>query len=67
MAPVMKQCTASEPLPIVGDDALTPIDEDDEENEPNEDVPEIVETAPSPSGGQPQSTAIEINQIESVL
>lgn len=67
MAPVMKQCTASEPPPIIGDDALTPIDEDDEENEPNDDVPEIVETAPSPSGGPPQSTAIEINQIESVL
>lgn len=43
-------------------DALTPIDEDiEEENE--DDIPEIIETAPSP-GDPPEK---EIKQIESVL
>lgn len=43
-------------------DTLTPIDEDiEEENE--EDIPEIIETAPSPL----ESAEKEIKQIESVL
>lgn len=43
-------------------DTLTPIDEDiEEENE--DDIPEIIETAPSP-GDPPEK---EIKQIESVL
>lgn len=44
-------------------DTLTPIDEDiEEENE--DDIPEIVETAPSPLQELPEK---EIKQIESVL
>lgn len=43
-------------------DTLTPIDEDiEEENE--DDIPEIIETAPSPI----DPTEKEIKQIESVL
>ncbi|XP_014242664.1 monocarboxylate transporter 3 isoform X2 [Cimex lectularius] len=60
MAPMMKRCTKQEPEPVMMD-ALTPIDEDDEENE---DIPEIVETAPSPGS---QMNSMEIKQIESVL
>lgn len=43
-------------------DTLTPIDEDNEE-ENDDDIPEIVETAPSPVD-PPEK---EIKQIESVL
>ena len=61
MAPMLKKCTTPE-LPPVTMDALTPIDEDEEGEEDNEDIPEIIETAPSP-----QQTSIEIKQMESVL
>lgn len=58
MAPAMKRCTTPQTQPVILD-TLTPIDEDiEEENE--EDIPEIVETAPEP----PEK---EIKQIESVL
>ncbi|XP_034952770.1 monocarboxylate transporter 12 isoform X2 [Chelonus insularis] len=61
MAPVMKRFMTSE-APRVVMDTLTPIDEDiEEENE--EDLPEIIETAPSPQD-PPEK---EIKQIESVL
>ncbi|XP_033229392.1 monocarboxylate transporter 14 isoform X2 [Belonocnema kinseyi] len=61
MAPMMKSCTTPQTQPVVLDQ-LTPIDEDvEEENE--DDIPEIVETAPSPV--EPQEK--EIKQIESVL
>ncbi|XP_012273291.1 monocarboxylate transporter 3 isoform X2 [Orussus abietinus] len=61
MAPAMKRCTTPEAQPVILD-TLTPIDEDiEEENE--EEIPEIVETAPSPQE-QPEK---EIKQIESVL
>ncbi|XP_075227567.1 uncharacterized protein LOC142328015 [Lycorma delicatula] len=82
MAPVMKQCTTPEEQPVILD-ALTPIDEDEEEDAEQEEedstaIPEIVETAPSPVQGQPPSIAnskapvksppaIEIKQIESTL
>uniref|UniRef100_A0A1B6C6S6 Major facilitator superfamily (MFS) profile domain-containing protein n=1 Tax=Clastoptera arizonana TaxID=38151 RepID=A0A1B6C6S6_9HEMI len=67
IAPLMKCCvTPEEPQVIM--DALTPIDEDEEEGEEDNDddqnnIPEIVETAPSPAAKSP----IEIKQIESVL
>ncbi|XP_066598650.1 monocarboxylate transporter 9 isoform X1 [Prorops nasuta] len=61
MAPAMKRCTTPQTQPVILD-TLTPIDEDiEEENE--EDIPEILETAPSPQD-QPEK---EIKQIESVL
>ncbi|XP_043475271.1 monocarboxylate transporter 3 isoform X3 [Leptopilina heterotoma] len=61
MAPMMKTCIAPQTQPLVLDQ-LTPIDEDiEEENE--DDIPEIVETAPSPVD-PPEK---EIKQIESVL
>ncbi|XP_011145464.1 monocarboxylate transporter 3 isoform X1 [Harpegnathos saltator] len=61
MAPFMKRCTTPETQPVILD-TLTPIDEDiEEENE--EDIPEIVETAPSPL----EPPEKEIKQIESVL
>ncbi|RZF33544.1 hypothetical protein LSTR_LSTR008190 [Laodelphax striatellus] len=80
MAPVLKQCQAPDEVPVVLD-ALTPIDEDEEEDEDDDDedgddmlntIPEIVETAPSPSSPVPPAVRgkpplIEIKQIESVL
>ncbi|XP_035732587.1 monocarboxylate transporter 3-like isoform X2 [Vespa mandarinia] len=61
MAPAMKRCTTPQTQPVILD-TLTPIDEDiEEENE--DDIPEIVETAPSPQD-PPEK---EIKQIESVL
>ncbi|KAG5311180.1 MOT12 protein, partial [Acromyrmex insinuator] len=61
MAPAMKRCTTPQTQPVILD-TLTPIDEDiEEENE--EDIPEIVETAPSPL----EPPEKEIKQIESVL
>ncbi|XP_011263743.1 monocarboxylate transporter 3 isoform X2 [Camponotus floridanus] len=61
MAPAMKRCTTPQTLPVILD-TLTPIDEDiEEENE--EDLPEIIETAPSPL----EPPEKEIKQIESVL
>ncbi|XP_020280359.1 monocarboxylate transporter 12 isoform X3 [Pseudomyrmex gracilis] len=61
MAPAMKRCTTPQTQPVILD-ALTPIDEDiEEENE--DEIPEIVETAPSPLD-PPEK---EIKQIESVL
>ena len=62
IAPCMKSCVTPDDGPPVLIDALTPIDEDDEEGE---DIPEIIETAPSPVG--PPSSSIELKQIESVL
>lgn len=61
MAPCMKSCVPADDGPPVLLDALTPIDEDDEEGE--DDIPEIIETAPSPVG----PSSLEIKQIESVL
>ncbi|XP_039287952.1 monocarboxylate transporter 12 [Nilaparvata lugens] len=81
MAPVLKQCQTPEEAPVVMD-ALTPIDEDEEEEDDDEEegegdemlntIPEIVETAPSPSSPVPPAVRgkppiIEIKQIESVL
>lgn len=74
MAPLMKRCVTTEEPPVIMD-ALTPIDEDEEEGANEDDdqpnIPEIVETAPSPVGGQPAITKspppVEIKQIESVL
>ncbi|XP_015610387.1 monocarboxylate transporter 3 isoform X3 [Cephus cinctus] len=61
MAPAMKRCIKPQAQPVILD-TLTPIDEDiEEENE--DDIPEIVETAPSPQD-PPEK---EIKQIESVL
>ncbi|XP_076665805.1 monocarboxylate transporter 9 isoform X2 [Andrena cerasifolii] len=61
MAPTMKRCTTPQTQPVILD-TLTPIDEDiEEENE--DDIPEIVETAPSPQ----ELPEKEIKQIESVL
>lgn len=61
MAPMMKSCITPQMQPLVLDQ-LTPIDEDiEEENE--DDIPEIVETAPSPV----EPVEKEIKQIESVL
>ncbi|XP_001607269.2 monocarboxylate transporter 12-B isoform X3 [Nasonia vitripennis] len=60
VAPTLKRCTTPQTQPVILD-TLTPIDEDiEEENE--DDIPEIVETAPSP-----QEPEKEIKQIESVL
>lgn len=65
MAPALKRWTTKEEQPII-QDALTPIDEDDEEEDgpitigP---IPQIIETASSPN--QPDER--EIKQIESVL
>jgi hypothetical protein len=67
MAPAMKRCmTPAEVPPIT--DALTPIDEDvEEENEEERNaIPEIVETAASPIN-PPSTQPQEIKQIESVL
>ncbi|XP_012253787.1 monocarboxylate transporter 3 isoform X2 [Athalia rosae] len=61
MAPALKRCTTPQAQPVVMD-TLTPIDEDiEEENE--DDIPEIVETAASPQ----EPPEKEIKQIESVL
>ncbi|CAB0045225.1 unnamed protein product [Trichogramma brassicae] len=61
VAPMMKRCITPQTQPVILD-TLTPIDEDiEEENE--DDIPEIIETAPSPQE-QPEK---EIKQIESVL
>ncbi|XP_011504316.1 PREDICTED: monocarboxylate transporter 12 [Ceratosolen solmsi marchali] len=61
VAPTLKRCTTPQTQPVILD-TLTPIDEDiEEENE--DDIPEIIETAPSPQE-QPEK---EIKQIESVL
>lgn len=61
MAPAMKRCITPQTQPVIVD-TLTPIDEDiEEENE--DDIPEIVETAPSPQ----EPPEKEIKQIESVL
>ncbi|KAJ8674039.1 hypothetical protein QAD02_005301 [Eretmocerus hayati] len=60
IAPTMKRCTTPQTQPVILD-ILTPIDEDiEEENE--DDIPEIIETAPSPV--EPEK---EIKQLESVL
>lgn len=57
LAPALKRCVTHPVVPPITD-ALTPINEDvEEENEPDQ-IPEIIETAPSPA---------EIKQIESVL
>ncbi|XP_044006609.1 monocarboxylate transporter 3 isoform X2 [Aphidius gifuensis] len=61
MAPLMKRWTTERTQPIIMD-TLTPIDEDIEEEENEDDIPEIIETAPSPL--EPEK---EIKQIESVL
>lgn len=72
IAPMLKSCVPQEEPPVIMD-ALTPIDEDEEEEAEDGDeemtnIPEIVETAPSPVGGQPAKPGpIEIKQIESVL
>jgi len=73
VAPLLKSCVPQEEAPVVLD-ALTPIDEDeeeeDEDGEGGADIPEIVETAPSPVGPPPgpvKSPPIEIKQIESTL
>lgn len=63
IAPTLKRFSPQQELPMGDGDALTPIDEDDEEDEPitmggQKQVPMIVETASSPS---------EIQQKESVL
>lgn len=75
MAPVLKQCRTPEEQPVVMD-ALTPIDEDEEEDAEDDEestaIPEIVETAPSPTA-PPNSNDVkspptfEIKQIESTL
>lgn len=64
-APCLKRFTPEEQQPVIGD-ALTPIDEDEEEDEdgpitigPGK-IPEIIKTASSPEER-------EIKQIESVL
>uniref|UniRef100_A0A0A9Y4G3 Monocarboxylate transporter 12 n=1 Tax=Lygus hesperus TaxID=30085 RepID=A0A0A9Y4G3_LYGHE len=67
-APLMKSCVKTEPEPVMMD-ALTPIEEDEEDEDDlsnDGDIPEIVETAPSPAS-PPNSNSIEIKQIESVL
>ena len=68
MAPAMKRCSKPTELPPIND-ALTPIDEDvEEENEEEQNViPEIVETAASPINPPNQRPPQEIKQIESVL
>jgi hypothetical protein len=68
MAPAMKRCVTPAEVPPITD-ALTPIDEDvEEENEEEEQnaIPEIVETAASPIN-PPATQPQEIKQIESVL
>lgn len=65
MAPFMKRFSPNGEAPHADGDALTPIDEDEEEDEPitmggNKPLPKIIETASSPSEK-------EIKQIESVL
>ncbi|XP_060523982.1 monocarboxylate transporter 3 isoform X2 [Cylas formicarius] len=66
MAPYLKRFSNSDEEPQGEGDALTPIDEDDEEDEPitmsqgGRNLPKIVETASSPNDK-------EIKQIESVL
>ncbi|KAF7284291.1 monocarboxylate transporter 14 isoform X2 [Rhynchophorus ferrugineus] len=66
MAGCMKRFTGDDEQPQGEGDALTPIDEDDEEDEPitmgqgNKPLPKIIETASSPMEK-------EIKQIESVL
>ena len=68
LAPVMKRCAKPTELPPIND-ALTPIDEDvEEENEEERSIiPEIVETAASPINPPNQQQPQEIKQIESVL
>ena len=68
MAPAMKRCVKPTELPPIND-ALTPIDEDvEEENEEERNaIPEIVETAASPINPPSQQQPQEIKQIESVL
>lgn len=68
IAPLLKSCAPQEEPPVIMD-ALTPIDEEeDDEDEEGSNIPEIVETAPSPVGGQPaKPSIIEIKQLESVL
>ncbi|KAK7869034.1 hypothetical protein R5R35_002982 [Gryllus longicercus] len=68
LAPTLKRCTTPTTLPPLPD-ALTPIDEDveeenDDDNMPN--IPEIVETAASPINPVANQPT-EIKQIESVL
>lgn len=67
IAPCMKRFSPQDDLPQDDGDALTPIDEDEEEDEPitmgqgghgGKHIPRIVETASSPN---------EIEQKESVL
>nr|CAD7459233.1 unnamed protein product [Timema tahoe] len=67
MAPGIKRCMTPTILPPLPD-ALTPIDEDNEEeiDEENHIIPEIIETAASPVNPNAQQFK-EIKQIESVL
>ncbi|XP_069697848.1 monocarboxylate transporter 14 isoform X3 [Periplaneta americana] len=67
IAPLMKRCVPPAEIPPITD-ALTPIDEDvEEENEEERNaIPEIVETAASPIN-PPNMQPQEIKQIESVL
>nr|CAD7574695.1 unnamed protein product [Timema californicum] len=67
MAPGIKRCMTPTILPPLPD-ALTPIDEDNEEeiDEENHIIPEIIETAASPVNPNAQQIK-EIKQIESVL
>ncbi|XP_015120902.1 monocarboxylate transporter 4 isoform X2 [Diachasma alloeum] len=62
VAPAMKRFTTPQTQPIIID-TLTPIDEEDNEEENEDDIPEIIETAASPLD-PPEK---EIKQIESVL
>lgn len=69
IAPLLRSCVPTEEMPAAGD-ALTPIDEDEEEDEDGEElgnIPEIVETAPSPEPQPGKTVPLEIKQIESVL
>lgn len=70
IAPLLKSCVPAEEPPVILD-ALTPIDEDEEEEEDGDEMtnlPEIIETAPSPVNGPPSKPVpLEIKQIESVL
>lgn len=67
IAPTMKRCATPPEVPPITD-ALTPIDEDvEEENEEERNgIPEIIETAASPINPPPTQPQ-EIKQIESVL
>lgn len=59
---ILRDCFQTQPVIL---DQLTPIDEDiEEESDADGEVPEIVETAPSPLQEMPEK---EIKQIESVL